>query len=151
MINPVSYTILLSTMFLSLWLHLNQNPNGILLLWLTVSFWLGWLINSILLKFTWQILFADYLDRFSQKLAYFANLTILTQMIYVGDGNIRADYRADSKSYTLDEDQVASLINALEPKLGKYPGHTLCILILRLLWKPFYCRILFWKWVAYHK
>jgi len=70
----------------------------------------------------WNIasLVDNYLDRFSQKLAYFANLTILTQMIYVGDGNIRADYRADSKSYTLDEDQVASLINALEPKLGTH-------------------------------
>ena len=45
-------------------------------------------------------------------------------MIYVGDGNIRADYKADSKSHTLDEDQVASLINALEPKLGKYSIQT---------------------------
>jgi len=70
----------------------------------------------------WNIasLVDNYLDRFSQKLAHFANLTILTQVIYVGDGNIEAHYRADSKSFTLDEDQVASLINALEPKLGTH-------------------------------
>ena len=51
---------------------------------------------------------------------YFANLTILTQVIYVGNGNIDADYKADSKTYAVDEDQVASLINAIEPKLGRY-------------------------------
>jgi len=70
----------------------------------------------------WNIasLVDDYLDRFSQKLNYFANLTILTQVIYVGNGNIDADYKADSKTYAVDEDQVASLINAIEPKLGTH-------------------------------
>ena len=62
--------------------------------------------------------FAEYLSSFSTKFVEVANLTISTQVVYVGNGLINADSDETNGRFIIDEDKVATLINALEPKLG---------------------------------
>lgn len=50
------------------------------------------------------------------KFASVANLSVSSQVVYVGDGMI--DASSKGSGFELNEDQVASLINALETKLG---------------------------------
>ena len=47
-------------------------------------------------------------------------MTISSQVVYVGSGPINADFDAAKGLHGIDEDKVATLINALEPKLGKF-------------------------------
>ena len=66
---------------------------------------------------------------FVNKFAYLADLTVSTQVIYLGNGQIDATFDRRIDAHVLNEDKVASLINALEPKLGRKP-HKLALFYL---------------------
>lgn len=55
---------------------------------------------------------------FSKKFGHVSDLSVSSQVIYVGNGHIGADYNTDKNAFILDEARVVSLINILEPRLG---------------------------------
>ena len=55
---------------------------------------------------------------FSKKFERVSDLSISSQVIYLGNGHIKANYDTDTKKFSLNEEKVVSLINILEPRLG---------------------------------
>jgi hypothetical protein len=55
---------------------------------------------------------------FSKKFRHVADLSISSQMIYLGNGHIDASHDTEQKIFSLNEEKVVSLINILEPRLG---------------------------------
>jgi|LakMenEpi03Aug12_release.lakeMendotaPanAssembly.Ray.scaffolds.fasta_scaffold781036_2 hypothetical protein len=55
---------------------------------------------------------------FSKKFERVSDLSISSQVIYLGNGHIKANYDTDTKNFSLNEEKVVSLINILEPRLG---------------------------------
>ncbi|XP_045022860.1 GPI transamidase component PIG-S-like isoform X3 [Daphnia magna] len=55
---------------------------------------------------------------FSKKFRHVSDLSISSQVVYIGNGHIGADYSTDNNAFILNEEKVVSLINILEPRLG---------------------------------
>ncbi|XP_046647983.1 GPI transamidase component PIG-S-like [Daphnia pulicaria] len=63
-------------------------------------------------------LYDENFAAFSKKFRHVADLSISSQMIYLGNGHIDANHDTEQKIFSLNEEKVVSLINILEPRLG---------------------------------
>ncbi|XP_057368757.1 GPI transamidase component PIG-S-like isoform X1 [Daphnia carinata] len=63
-------------------------------------------------------IFDENFAAFSKKFRHVSDLSISSQVVYIGNGHIGADYSADNNAFILNEEKIVSLINVLEPRLG---------------------------------
>ncbi|KAK4009316.1 GPI transamidase component PIG-S-like isoform X2 [Daphnia magna] len=63
-------------------------------------------------------MFEENFAAFSKKFRHVSDLSISSQVVYIGNGHIGADYSTDNNAFILNEEKVVSLINILEPRLG---------------------------------
>lgn len=61
--------------------------------------------------------------KFSKKFSVICDITVSSQIVYVGNGPVGAIFRAEKNVHIVNEEKVVSLINALEPRLGKLSKH----------------------------
>lgn len=62
----------------------------------------------------------DYLKKFTKKIATISNVSVFSQMMYLGNRRIDAEFDKNLNYHIINEDKLVSLINALEPKLGNF-------------------------------
>ncbi|KAI9550637.1 hypothetical protein GHT06_007636 [Daphnia sinensis] len=62
--------------------------------------------------------FDENFSAFSKKFSHVSDLSISSQVVYIGNGHIGADYSTDNNAFILNEEKIVSLINVLEPRLG---------------------------------
>ena len=60
------------------------------------------------------------LDAFSNKISVIADLSVSSQIVYLGNGHIESNHDEEKEIFILNEENVVSLINILEPRLGMH-------------------------------